>query len=155
MANQGQPTIRRGDTGAAVRWLQRAIRRMPFVGFVVDGIFGAETERVVKDVQHGAGVTVDGVVGSQTWPLFPDGAPMPVLRAGAHGPVVHSLQQVLHNGASTWGTGPGTIDGQFGAHTEASVKAFQGWAGLTQDGVVGDHTWGASLHAASATLESE
>jgi peptidoglycan hydrolase-like protein with peptidoglycan-binding domain len=34
------------------------------------------------------------------------------------------------------------------------VKAFQGWGGVTADGIVGDQTWSVSLHAASATLET-
>jgi murein L,D-transpeptidase YcbB/YkuD len=34
------------------------------------------------------------------------------------------------------------------------VKAFQTWAGVKSDGVVGDRTWAASLHALSATLET-
>jgi peptidoglycan hydrolase-like protein with peptidoglycan-binding domain len=46
------------------------------------------------------------------------------------------------------------VDGDFGPHTRVSVQAFQTWAGVPADGVVGDETWSASLHAASATLES-
>ena len=43
--------------------------------------------------------------------------PMPVVQKGSHGQVVHSLQSVLHNGASEWGTAFGPIDGQFGSQT--------------------------------------
>jgi lysozyme family protein len=69
--------------------------------------------------------------------------------------VVRSLQQVLTNGASgQWNTTPGALDGSFGPRTQASIKAFQKWAGVPADGVVGDQTWAVSLHAASATLES-
>jgi murein L,D-transpeptidase YcbB/YkuD len=35
------------------------------------------------------------------------------------------------------------------------VEAFQTWGGAAADGVVGDQTWSVSLHAASATLETE
>jgi zinc D-Ala-D-Ala carboxypeptidase len=35
-----------------------------------------------------------------------------------------------------------TIDGQFGPATEAATKEFQGRFNATQDGVVGDETWG-------------
>jgi peptidoglycan hydrolase-like protein with peptidoglycan-binding domain len=80
---------------------------------------------------------------------------MPTLQQGSTGAVVKSLQQVLSNGApGQWNTSPGAIDGNFGAATAASVKAFQTWAGVTVDGIVGDQTWAVSLHAASATLES-
>jgi peptidoglycan hydrolase-like protein with peptidoglycan-binding domain len=62
---------------------------------------------------------------------------------------------VLTNGASgEWGTTPQGIDGNFGPHTKASVKAFQAWGGVAADGVAGDQTWSVSLHAASATLET-
>ncbi len=132
MPNPSQPTISLGATGDAVRWLQRALRRTPNLGLVVDGI-----------------------VGPLTWAALPNGAPMPTLREGSTGAVVRSLQQVLSNGASgQWNTSPGAIDGDFGPNTRASVQAFQTWGGVTSDGIVGDQTWAVSLHAASATLES-
>jgi peptidoglycan hydrolase-like protein with peptidoglycan-binding domain len=79
---------------------------------------------------------------------------MPLLREGSSGDVVRELQRVLTNGASEWGVSPQGIDGQFGPHTKASVKAFQTWGGVASDGIVGDQTWSVSLHAASATLET-
>jgi peptidoglycan hydrolase-like protein with peptidoglycan-binding domain len=155
MPNPGQPTISAGATGEAVRRLQRALRRTPNLGLVVDGVFGPATEAAVKDFQQGAGLVVDGIVGPQTWAALPSGAPMPTLQEGSTGAVVTSLQQLLSNGASgQWNTSPGAIDGNFGPATAASVKAFQTWGGVTADGIVGDQTWAVSLHAASATLES-
>jgi peptidoglycan hydrolase-like protein with peptidoglycan-binding domain len=156
MANPGQPTISPGASGEVVRRLQRALRRTPNLGLAVDGAFGPLTEAAVKEFQQAAGLTVDGVVGTLTWAALPDGGPMPTLRDGSNGPVVSSLQQVLTNGAAgQWGTTPGAVDGVFGRNTKAAVEAFQAWAGVSVDGVVGDQTWSVSLHAASATLESE
>jgi peptidoglycan hydrolase-like protein with peptidoglycan-binding domain len=110
-------------------------------------------EAAVKSFQEGAGLVADGIVGQQTWNALPGGGPMPVLREGSSGAVVESLQRVLTNGASgQWGTTPQGIDGNFGPHTKASVKAFQTWGGVAADGVVGDQTWSVSLRAASATL---
>ena len=81
---------------------------------------------------------------------------MPLLHLGSTGDVVTGLQTVLTNGApGQWETAPKAIDGNFGPDTQASVKAFQTWAGVTADGVVGDSTWSASLHAAGATLEGQ
>jgi peptidoglycan hydrolase-like protein with peptidoglycan-binding domain len=155
MPNPGQPTLSSGATGEATRRLQRALRRTPNLGLVVDGAFGPATENAVKEFQQGAGLTVDGIVGPQTWAALPDGAPMPVLSQGSTGAVVSSLQQLLTNGASgQWTTSPGAIDGNFGPATAASVKAFQNWGGVTADGKVGEQTWDVSLHAASATLET-
>jgi peptidoglycan hydrolase-like protein with peptidoglycan-binding domain len=155
MPNPSQPTISLGATGDAVRWLQRALRRTPNLGLVVDGIFGPALNTAVKEFQQGASLVVDGIVGPLTWAALPNGAPMPTLREGSTGAVVHSLQQVLSNGATgQWNTLPGAIDGNFGPNTMASVQAFQTWGGVTSDGIVGDQTWAVSLHAASATLES-
>jgi peptidoglycan hydrolase-like protein with peptidoglycan-binding domain len=156
LANPGQPTIGVGSTGDVVRRAQRALRRTPDTGLVVDGVFGPDTESAVKEFQQGAGLTVDGVVGPATWNALPDGGPMPTLEEGSSGPVVRSLQTVLTNGAAgQWGTTPGGIDGAFGPHTRAAVVAFQGWGGVSADGIVGDQTWAVSLHALSATLESQ
>jgi peptidoglycan hydrolase-like protein with peptidoglycan-binding domain len=156
MSNPGQPTIKPGATGKAVRRVQRAIRRTPDLGLVVDGIFGPATEKAVKEFQQGASLVVDGIVGPQTWNALPDGGPMPMLQVGSSGPVVHSLQTVLTNGAQgQWGTSPGPIDGQFGPKTKASVEGFQTWGDVPADGIVGDQTWSVSLHALSATLETQ
>jgi peptidoglycan hydrolase-like protein with peptidoglycan-binding domain len=155
MSNPGQPTIHPGSTGNAVRRAQRALRRTPNLGLVVDGIFGPATETAVKEFQAGAGLASDGVVGPQTWNALPDGGPMPTLQEGSTGEVVRDLQEVLTNGAQgQWGTTPGPLDGNFGPQTRASVQAFQNWGGVASDGIVGDQTWSVSLHAASATLET-
>jgi N-acetyl-anhydromuramyl-L-alanine amidase AmpD len=67
----------------------------------------------------------------------------PVLRRGADGYRVKRLQRLL----GRHGFDPGTIDGSFGAGTEAAVKKAQLAAGLTPDGIAGPLTWQA-LHAA-------
>ena len=54
MPNPGQPTIASGATGDAVRRLQRALRRTPILGLVVDGVFGPTTEAAVRDFQQSA-----------------------------------------------------------------------------------------------------
>jgi peptidoglycan hydrolase-like protein with peptidoglycan-binding domain len=155
MPNQGQPTIGPGATGDVVRRLQRALRRTPDLEIPVDGVFSPKLEATVKSFQKDSGLVVDGIVGPLTWNALPDGGPMPVLREGSSGTVVQSLQTLLTNGAvGEWGTTPQGIDGNFGPKTKASVEAFQAWAGVAVDGVVGDRTWSVSLHAASATLES-
>jgi len=156
MPNPGQPTISPGATGDAVRVLQRALRRSPMWGFVVDGVFGPKTEAAVKDIQQSAGLVADGVVGPLTWAALPNGAPMPRLQEGSTGEVVKCLQQVLTvGGPGVWNTVPDAVDGSFGPSTKASVQAFQTWGGVTADGIVGDQTWGVQLGAAGATLESQ
>lgn len=154
MPNPGQPTIRPGATGDVVRRLQRALRRTPNLGLMVDGILGPQTETALINFQKGDSLAPDGIVGPITWQALPDGAPMPQLAVGSQGDVVIHLQTVLTSGAGEWGTGPQGIDGDFGPNTRASVEAFQSWGGVHVDGVVGDQTWSVSLRAASATLET-
>ena len=61
------PTLARGDYGNAVTVLQSTLD--PNQVGTVDGIFGRRTESAVKNFQAGTGLTVDGIVGSQTWKL--------------------------------------------------------------------------------------
>ena len=60
------PTLRKGDTGKSVTYLQTLLCS---VGdpITVEGKFGSETEKAVKDFQKQYGLTVDGVVGPKTW----------------------------------------------------------------------------------------
>ena len=70
---------------------------------------------------------------------------MPVLSEGSTGPAVASLQEVLTRGApGLWQTTPHGVDGIFGPNTAACVRAFQTWARLEPDGVVGQQTWDAA-----------
>jgi peptidoglycan hydrolase-like protein with peptidoglycan-binding domain len=155
MPNPGQPTIKRGATGDTVRRAQRALRRAPDLGPVVDGVFGSATEAAVTEFQQGSTITADGVVGPLTWRALPDGGAMPALDDGSTGAAVTSLQRILTNGApGSWFTTPQGVDGAFGPNTTESVRAFQKWAGVNVDGVVGEQTWDVSMMAASATLES-
>lgn len=64
--------LRRGSTGTNVSIVQNALNTVnQAVGnlsaITVDGIFGAGTERAVRDYQSRSGLTADGVVGRQTW----------------------------------------------------------------------------------------
>ena len=154
--NPAQPTIGEGANGDAVRRLQRALRRTPNLGIVVDGIFGPALDQAVRQFQATSGLTADGFVGPLTWAALPDGGPMPTLQTGSTGDAVKSLQTVLTNGApGAWGVAPNAIDGNFAADTVASVEAFQTFGKVTADGVVGDATWSVPLDAANATLETQ
>lgn len=60
--------LQRGDRGSAVRKVQQALIFLDFpvpkVG--ANGIFGDETELAVRSYQEARGLTVDGIVGSET-----------------------------------------------------------------------------------------
>jgi len=145
MANAGQPTVSRGDTGEAVEQAQRALRRTPDTSLEVDGEFGPLTETSTKEFQQRSGLPVTGVVDEPTWNALPDGNPMPLLQKGSKGDAVRGLQTVLTMGAfGLWKTTPQGIDGVFGSNTDASVRAFQTWARIVVDGIVGQETWNAA-----------
>ena len=58
----------------------------------MDGIFGENTEKAVRALQKNYGITVDGIIGTDTWDsLEVDG----VLKQGARGPKVRGLQNEL------------------------------------------------------------
>jgi peptidoglycan hydrolase-like protein with peptidoglycan-binding domain len=142
MANEGMPVVGPGATGDTVSQAQRALRRTPDTTLQVDGKFGPKTEAATKEFQKAEGLPVTGVVDEATWKALPDGNAMPALRQGSEGDVVRSLQQALTMGAAgLWETTPQGTDGHFGKNTEASVRAFQSWAGVPVDGVVGQQTW--------------
>jgi len=60
------PTLRRGDTGKAVHYLQTLLCDVGEM-LTADGKFGAKTEKAVKDFQRLYLLNVDGVVGPKTW----------------------------------------------------------------------------------------
>jgi peptidoglycan hydrolase-like protein with peptidoglycan-binding domain len=119
----------------------------------ITGAFDSTTDQAVKDFQQGAGLTVDGIVGPITWQALPADPNTPLLARGGSGSVVTALQKGLKK-YSTPATDPGAADGDFGARTEAAVKAYQQDRGIQTDGIVGDQTWWAPAGAAGATLAS-
>ncbi|MFC4069639.1 peptidoglycan-binding domain-containing protein [Actinoplanes subglobosus] len=142
MANEEMPEVGPGDSGDTVKQAQRALRRTPDTTLAVDGLFGSKTEAATKAFQTGQGLPATGVVDEATWKALPDGTAMPTLRQGSEGDAVRALQQVLTMGAAgLWVTTPQGTDGHFGKNTEAAVRAFQSWAGIPVDGVVGQQTW--------------
>ncbi len=61
------PTLRRGADGEAVRDVQNRLAAAGYSPGAVDGDFGPNTERAVRRFQSANGLTVDGIVGPQTW----------------------------------------------------------------------------------------
>ncbi len=67
-------TVSQGMTGAAVRTVQGLCNAReaggPVTALVIDGVFGPATERMVRGLQQRDGITTDGIVGPQTWPVL-------------------------------------------------------------------------------------
>jgi hypothetical protein len=65
--------VRQGMTGAAVKTVQglcNAREGAPITPLVIDGVFGPATEGQVKGLQQLFRITVDGIVGPNTWPVL-------------------------------------------------------------------------------------
>ena len=118
--------VSQGNRGTDVQALQYLLN----IG--ANGDFGASTTAAVKSFQSSRGLGADGVVGPATW-----GALLPTVRRGDTNSAVKALQAQL-NAKRNAGL---TVDGNFGAGTEAAVKSFQSHAGLGADGIVGPTTW--------------
>lgn len=59
-------TVKRGSRGAAVRAYQSRLRARGW-RIAVDGIFGKDTERIVRAFQKEKRLIVDGIAGRRTW----------------------------------------------------------------------------------------
>lgn len=57
--------LRRGMQGNEVYALQELLMELGY-DLVVDGVFGSETEKLIKDIQRAVGLTPDGLVGEKT-----------------------------------------------------------------------------------------
>ena len=64
---KSHPTQREGDKGDYVKYLQVWLNGYYNSQLAVDGNFGDKTEDLVKQFQQQRSLTVDGIVGSQTW----------------------------------------------------------------------------------------
>lgn len=73
-----RPVLRRGDKGPDVYFLQEELNKLevPRDDLVVDGIFGRATESAVEEYQGSRALTVDGIVGPQTWDALESQTPI-------------------------------------------------------------------------------
>ena len=58
--------LRNGSQGDDVKYLQETLKGLGYA-IGVDGIFGQETDKAVREYQKKNGLSVDGIVGPQTW----------------------------------------------------------------------------------------
>lgn len=63
----GCPTVRQGAKGGITKLLQERLNSQGFNCGTVDGIFGSNTANAVKAFQRANGLSVDGIVGQNTW----------------------------------------------------------------------------------------
>lgn len=151
----GSRILQRGDEGTDVKLLQNLLKILPDpIGSAITekGVFGAETEAAVKRFQRYFNLTVDGIVGNNTFlylgvptgPYLPPGANLfgaRTLRRGDFGYDVWVLQNRLATTAKNFAQTIGQPATKFfDANTEAAVKLFQNDVSLEADGIVGPQT---------------
>ncbi len=115
--------LKKGMSGAPVKRVQERLE------IDADGIFGAGTEKAVREFQKFNGLTADGIAGPDTFTAMGLNE-LVLLRKGIRGEAVQKLQSALGIDA----------DGKFGPGTEKAVREFQQKNGLTVDGMAGPET---------------
>ncbi|KJE26287.1 putative peptidoglycan binding domain protein [Geobacillus kaustophilus] len=153
-------TLRRGDRNDYVKTLQSWLYKAGFNPGGIDGIYGANTEKAVKEFQKKVGIAADGIAGKQTYqalqkyvraqmtasrsnsPSNDDHWTGQILREGNRGQAVKDLQDKLQR----LGYNIGTIDGVYGKQTTEAVRSFQKANGLEVDGVAGKITYSTIEH---------
>lgn len=159
----GQPLLRVGSRGEAVKTVQRA------VGASADGIFGPKTRSAVQQFQRAHGLEPDGVVGPNTWgaingaskppapptaagPFLPYGFPLP----SGHwfGPVSSDKRNhsgywaadrphivTLLNGLRNRGWRSVPVTDRYTSDVQGLIKRYQQDSGIQVDGATGPQTW--------------
>lgn len=152
----GSRLLKMGMSGTDVEILQALLNNLPSpISLPISGesTFGPKTEAAVKKFQSYFNLTVDGIVGKntflflgqQTGPYLPSGAVIfgcRNLSKGSSGRDVWVLQNRLSSTKKKYAMAIGApADSIFGPKTQAAVKMFQQDRGLSVDGIVGPNTF--------------
>jgi peptidoglycan hydrolase-like protein with peptidoglycan-binding domain len=134
------PVLKHGSTGPNVTTLQYLLRGAGNGVLAADGAYGTLTETAVRAFQTRAKLSVDGIVGVQTWTKLTDGVTLgSTVRLGSTGEFVKAAQnellKLLYFGSSE------AVDGIFENGTDEATHAFQKKVQLTADGIIGPRTW--------------
>lgn len=136
--------LKRGDSGARVAALQRAL------GVTADGEFGTATHKAVRAYQRANGLAIDGVVGALTAAKLGLGASSTTKASSSSGKAAKG-----RSSTSAKATDPGlssstvsaiqaklgiAADGEWGPQTLKALRAYQRSHGLQVDGVPGPAT---------------
>lgn len=65
-----RPVLREGDRGNEVLYLQELLYQMNFLPSRPDSVFGLQTKLAVKKAQQHFGLSMDGIVGANTWAVL-------------------------------------------------------------------------------------
>ncbi|MFE9854985.1 peptidoglycan-binding protein [Streptomyces sp. NPDC005780] len=131
------PLVRKGSVLWGARTVQLLLRAKGH-DVEVDADYGPATAEAVKEFQSAHGLSPDGKVGKDTWPLL-------ITRVDSHTAqpeAITAVQYLLHRaGVPTDNTGTYTPS------TMRSLKEFQAYRKLPVTGIADEDTWRALLHA--------
>jgi peptidoglycan hydrolase-like protein with peptidoglycan-binding domain len=129
------PIVKKGANSTAVRLIQLRLNDLGFGPLGVDGDFGDHTDTAVRHAQQAKGLSVDGVVGKDSWHALVGG--MAVLHQGDTGEAVHTAQlRLIELGYASF-----TPTQFFGPKTLEALHSFQTEAGLPPSDAVDETTW--------------
>ena len=138
--------LRRGATGDAVAEVRRVLAGLGLIANfdpAVEATYDAATELAVRHFQQRRGLSVDGVVGVETYAALAGSRWRLGDRVLGHnasslltGDDVASLQEQLLE----MGYDLARADGIFGRHTERALRTFQRDYGMVPDGICGPAT---------------
>lgn len=134
--------IRRGDRGPAVIEINQILAELDLLSGGADEYDNA-TERAVRSFQQTRGLSVDGLVGDETWRALDAARWRLGARALYHAipePLVGEDVRTLQERLLEMGYDVGRADGIFGPNTARSVAQFQREVGLQPDGACGPQT---------------
>lgn len=137
--SEKRPLFRKGDQGPAVAEICDRLLRIGAIN-KSSNVIDETVDAAIKEFQQSRGITVDGIVGPETFRRLEEarwslGDRIISFTPGhlIHGDDVSSLQRKL----SDFGFDSGRIDGIFGKNTESALKELQKNVGIPVDGVCG------------------
>lgn len=142
---KGYPVLRTGSVSNYVNSLRLLLNRTGYRVASKGTTYDSEVRDAVKKYQADHKLTVDGVVGPNTWSSIVSKSEEVAnrsvcedrtFRQGDEGSCVERLQTALKEKGFEI-----TVDGDFGPNTESVVKRFQTVFKISADGVVGPETW--------------
>jgi peptidoglycan hydrolase-like protein with peptidoglycan-binding domain len=138
----GWPQLDLRTQGEAVKSLQYLLLAHggTLLNFGVDGKFGPETDAAVRAFQREQGLSVDGIVGPQTWLAL-----IIYTQLGDQGPAVQAILSQLASRGVDIVLGADPFAAMFGGQVDSLVRDYQQQTGLVLDGEVGTQTWQALL----------
>src|SRR5690242_18641863 len=141
--------IRRGDRGPAVTEIRAVLATIGLLresGPAADAAYDAATETAVRTFQQSRGLSVDGMVGDETWRDL-DAARWRLgqrtLYQAVSEPLVGDDVRQLQERLLEMGYDVGRADGVYDGRTARAVAQFQREVGLSPDGSCGPMTMNA------------